>query len=197
MAPAPDPSLDADVDGTISSRERIGAALEAVVEHFRTMVRSVGARHRLSEPDLDEVVQEVRIRLWHASARGEQIERLGASYVYRTAVSAALDILRRRRARAADRTSSVDDLQEQLPSDRDGSRDLEDSELQARILEAVDALHPSRRAVVRMYLSGYEREEIAELMGWTEAKTRNLLYRGLGDLRTRLAAMGITPGGEQ
>ena len=197
MAPAPAPSLDADIADTSSSRDRIGAALEAVVERFRTMVRSVGARHRLSDSDVDEVVQEVRIRLWHAGARGEQIERLGASYVYRTAVSAALDILRRRRARAADRTSSVDELHDQLPSQGDGLRDLEDSELQARILEAVDALHPSRRAVARMYLSGYEREEIAELMGWTEAKTRNLLYRGLGDLRKRLAAIGITPGGER
>jgi Fe2+ transport system protein FeoA len=30
-------------------------------------------------------------------------------------------------------------------------------------------------------------------MGWTEAKTRNLLYRGLDDLRRRLTAMGIEP----
>ena len=29
------------------------------------------------------------------------------------------------------------------------------------------------------------------MMGWTEAKTRNLLYRGLADLRTRLSEMGI------
>jgi hypothetical protein len=29
-------------------------------------------------------------------------------------------------------------------------------------------------------------------MGWSEAKTRNLLHRGLADLRERLAEMGIT-----
>jgi hypothetical protein len=34
-----------------------------------------------------------------------------------------------------------------------------------------------------MYLSGYDREEIADLLGWPEAKTSNLLYRGLADLR--------------
>jgi hypothetical protein len=28
-------------------------------------------------------------------------------------------------------------------------------------------------------------------MGWTEGKTRNLLYRGLADLRERLQEMGI------
>lgn len=48
-----------------------------------------------------------------------------------------------------------------------------------------------------MYLAGYGREEIADLMGWTEAKTRNLLYRGLGDLRERLTQMGIGPEADQ
>ena len=34
-------------------------------------------------------------------------------------------------------------------------------------------------------------QEIADLLGWSEAKTRNLLYRGLGDLRARLTEQGI------
>jgi RNA polymerase sigma-70 factor (ECF subfamily) len=46
-----------------------------------------------------------------------------------------------------------------------------------------------------MHLAGYERHEIAELLGWTEAKTRNLLYRGLADLRQVLDSWGIGPGG--
>ena len=33
------------------------------------------------------------------------------------------------------------------------------------------------------------REDIAELMGWSEAKTRNLVYRGLDDLRRELTAL--------
>lgn len=173
--------------------EHLSASLEALVDRFAAMVRSVGARHRLSEGDLDEVLQEVRIRLWRADPRGEQIERLGASYVYRTAVSAALDLLRRRRAYAADSTDSVDDHSSRLAAQGTPSAEMETQELTAKILAAVDALHASRRAVVRMYLSGYEREEIAELMGWTEAKTRNLLYRGLADLRQRLTDLGISP----
>jgi len=60
------------------------------------------------------------------------------------------------------------------------------------VARAVDDIVPSRRAVVRMYLGGYAREEIATLMGWSEAKTRNLLYRGLADLRERLVTMGVT-----
>lgn len=179
---------------TLPRSDDLSAALEAVVARFATMVRSVGARHRLSERDLDEVLQEVRIRLWRADPRGEQIGSIGASYVYRTAVSAALDLLRRRRAHAADSTDSVDLHSDRLAAPHQASADAEMRELSDRILGAVNTLHASRRAVVRMYLSGYEREEIAELLGWTEAKTRNLLYRGLADLRRKLTDMGITPG---
>lgn len=171
----------------------ISVVLESVVARFATMVRSVGARHRLDESDLDEVLQDVRIRLWRADPSGEQIGRLGASYVYRTATSAALDLLRRRRARAGDRTESVDDRPEALPDTARGPlMELEGDELSERILTAVDTLAPARRVAVRMYLSGYEREEIGELLGWSEAKTRNLIYRGLADLRRCLTERGIT-----
>jgi RNA polymerase sigma-70 factor (ECF subfamily) len=47
---------------------------------------------------------------------------------------------------------------------------------------------------VRYHLSGYDREDIARSLGWSEARTRNLLYRGLDDLRRRLVVMGVTPG---
>lgn len=173
--------------------DRVSSTLEGVIDRFRTMVRSVGARHRLSDADIDEVLQEVRIRVWRANPTGEQIERLGASYVYRTAASAALDILRRRRARAAHLTESVDDRADTLPAASRGAHaDVEGDELAARIMAAVDTLPLARRAVVRMYLTGYERAEIGELLGWSEAKTRNLLYRGLADLRRRLGEWGIT-----
>ena len=170
--------------------------LEGVVSKFAALVRGVGRRHRLSEADLDDVMQEVRIRLWRASAGGgqggEQIEQVSASYVYRSAISAAIDLLRRRRARGAERTVSLDDVEEPLSDASDPARSVEESELAALLAQAIEAITPSRRPVVRMHLAGYSREEVAALMGWSEAKTRNLLYRGLADLRERLAEIGIT-----
>jgi DNA-directed RNA polymerase specialized sigma24 family protein len=68
---------------------------------------------------------------------------------------------------------------------------LEGSELASKVVQAIEAIPESRRPAVRMHLAGYPREEIASLMGWTEAKTRNLLYRGLADLRERLVQEGI------
>ena len=42
-------------------------------------------------------MQEVRIRLWRARGGSEQIGETNTSYVYPTASSTALDVLRRRR----------------------------------------------------------------------------------------------------
>jgi RNA polymerase sigma-70 factor (ECF subfamily) len=74
----------------------------------------------------------------------------------------------------------------EVASKTDAGRDVEQSEALERIAKAVDSLPEARRAVVRMHLAGYDRSEIAGLLNWSEGKTRNLLYRGLADLREQL-----------
>lgn len=180
--------------GPVDEFDTVSPALESVIGRFRHMVRSVSSRHRLSDSDLDDVVQEVRIRLWRAFPTSEQISRVRTSYVYQTATSAALDLIRRRRAHRADVTDPVDSRTETLVTVARGPQaEVESSEALDEILAVVDGLLPPRRAVVRMYLNGYDREEIADVLGWSEGKTRNLLYRGLADLRDRLRERGIDP----
>jgi RNA polymerase sigma factor (sigma-70 family) len=173
--------------------DRISSELEAAVGRFAALVRRVGLRHRLSEADLEDVLQEVRIRLWRArsQASDERVEPVSASYVHRVAVSAAIDLLRRRRARGADRTVPLDETVEPVAENADPLRSVEESELAAHLTRAIETITPSRRPVVRMYLAGYSSGEVATLMGWSEPKARNLLYRGLADLRERLEEMGI------
>jgi len=174
------------------AEQRLSLTVEAVLKRFGAMVRQVGRRYRLDEADVDEVMQEVRIRLWRAQRTSEQIGEVSTSYVYRTASSAALDVIRKRRSRRAEHHRSLDDgaaiIAEPAP-DPHGA--LEGSELAQQVARALDTIPASRRPVVKMYLTGHPREEIAELMGWTEGKTRNLLYRGLADLRERLQEMGV------
>jgi len=153
----------------------------------------VGARRGLVEADLDEVLQDVRIRLWQAGEGGKTLEELGSSYLYHVATSAALDLLRRRRARHA---ADSEDIYEQteLRTENASPHDaVEARELASQIDAALDTLAIDRRVAVRFHLAGYDREDIARMLGWTEARTRNLLYRGLDDLRRRLSDMGISP----
>jgi len=160
------------------------------------MILAVGRRHGLGDADVDEVMQEVRIRLWRHRGDADTLEGLGASYVHRTASSAAIDVLRRRRARR----TGVDATEAVSPGltlgGEDPASETEHRELARRVFAAVDRLTPSRRPVVRMHLLGYDRREIAELLGATEGKVRNLLSRGMQDLRDLLEEEGMGPGGQ-
>jgi RNA polymerase sigma-70 factor (ECF subfamily) len=169
------------------------AALDDVINRFGNLMSRVGRGLRLPEADIDEAIQDVRIRLWRTLASaGADLRRLPAAYVYRTTMSAMLDLIRRRRSRRETAIESLEDRVVPLASaivGPDASLDAHD--LQAQVAAAIDEITESRRAVVRMYLAGYAREEIAQLLGWSEPKTRNLLYRGMDDLRARLAARGV------
>ena len=57
--------------------------------------------------------------------------------------------------------------------------------------QAVESLIESRRKVVKLYLLNMTLEEIADFFGWSRHKTRNLLYRGLNDLKKMLKDKGI------
>lgn len=178
----------------MSPADAASAALDALIARCADKVRMVGRTHRLDPGEVDEVFQEVRIRVWKAAGETESIAALPASYVYRTAASAALDFIRRRRARRDDATDSIDagpgagmSLQHPAP--------VGDPELGDTIALALGDLPVSRRAVVRMYLDGYRTREIGSLLGWTEAKARNIVYRGLADLRASLLRRGVGPEG--
>lgn len=165
--------------------------VDRVVGRFGALVRRIGLRYRLCDTDIDELLQELRIRLWRASERGEQIAALPTSYVYRASISAALDLLRRRRTQAQELSVPLEESDHQSKHTDGPEQDIAEAELADTVAAAVETIPASRRPVVRMYLAGYPREEIAALLGWSEAKTRNLLYRGLDDLREKLKASGI------
>ncbi len=172
-------------------RTDVSNIVEDVVGRFAALVRHVASRCRLNESDVEELLQELRIRLWRASQRGEQIERLPTSYVYRTAMSAALDMVRRRRAQREDVSTPLESHYDMPIANAGPENDAAEAELVREVASAILTIPESRRPVVRMYLAGYPRDEIADVLGWSEAKVRNLLYRGLADLRACLAEKGI------
>ena len=180
----------AERDAANSEASRV---LEQVVGKFSGMLSATAARHRLDPAERDALTQELRLRLWRALKDNEAISSVSATYVQRATMSAALDLLRRRREREQ---ALPDDDFSPSPAMRSSEHAdvlLEASDVAQAVERALLVLPESRRAVVRLHLRGYEREEIGALLGWSEAKTRNLLYRGLEDLRNELTRMGFGP----
>jgi RNA polymerase sigma-70 factor (ECF subfamily) len=170
-------------------------ALDALISACSERVRLVGRNHRLDPAEVDEVFQEVRIRIWKAVGPGERIAQLPTSYVYRTATSVALDLLRRRRTIRAAKSDPIHLIGDPPAAPTGAAEGLELAELGGIIDHALDGMTLARRTPVRMYLAGYSKDEIREVLGWSEARTRNLLYRGLADLRETLSRRGVGPGG--
>ena len=171
----------------------LSALLDEIVRRFSGSIRATGARYRLAPSDIGEVEQEVRIRLWRVCGNPENIARLSSSYLQRVVTTAVLDLLRRRRR--ATTHDPVEDIP--LPAPGPGpDADIEAASLGILVRAAVESLGLARRTVVKLHLQGYHRDEIEVLLGWSEAKTRNLLYRGLSDLREYLVARGIKWGSD-
>lgn len=164
-----------------------GEGLGPLIRQYSGLIRAKlhEMDRSLSAADLDDLEQEVRIRLWQTLKR-ERVLDQPASLIRRLVLSVAVDASRRVQARGGKHAHVGLEAQEELP----GTADLVDmADFQARV-EQVEAVlrgfDPDRARVIRLYLAGFTTEEIGRLMAYTEAKARNMLYRGLDALKVHL-----------
>ena len=181
--------------------EGVPDPLEEILERYGSLLRGAIARScpRNLGLQFDDIEQEARVRLWRALRTETEIEK-PASYLYRVAVTATLDAVRRAVARREEQLwSTVADPISAGLEDRAGAARVEpspESQAHHRLLlakvQAVLRRMPARkRSAVGLHIRGFTPEEIARLLGWSEARARSLVYRGLKELRAKLAAEGI------
>ena len=176
------------------------ARFNAVVEEFGRYLRATIARlcPRDLGLQLDDIEQEARLRLWRALDAEREIDDL-ASYIYRIAATTTIDALRRVKARPEEQlrtTEEQDGLRGEALSltarpEDSPERRAEHQQVIGKVEQALARLPEDRRRAVGLYLEGLSSQEIADLLGWSEPRARNLTYRGLKDLRLRLRDEGI------
>ncbi len=157
--------------------------LDTLLAQCDRHVRRAAARYGIGAAAMDELVQDVRLRLWRATKRAGGWPRSPAAFVHRAAVSAAVDMVRRRRSEGARLGMPLDDLS--IP-DRTGSAALDEERLIAVLATALERVSPARRPAVQLHLMGRGLDEIALAMASSPGRARNLLYRGLEELREQL-----------
>jgi RNA polymerase sigma-70 factor (ECF subfamily) len=179
---------------TADIEARFNALLEEYGQFLHRTVEQLCPQHLGLQ--VDDIEQEARLRLWRVVQRERNVSDF-SSYIYKTAMTTMIDAVRQVKARREDQWNLVEEAEERQ---RDGSAinpgtSLDDMAEQQQVMRTIETaltqLPENRRQAVGLYLQGWTNLEIARQLGWSEPKARNLIYRGLEDLRRLLRKAGI------
>ena len=173
----------------MSSDRRLREWLAEYGQSLRSALRRAGSQLPLS--DLDDLEQEVHIRLWRA-LKSEREIRQPASWIKQTVMSVTIDALRRASSRGDHLPKGeLEEIDQYLPASGEQPPDsvgipaqwLESRQALERIEAHLSGVAADTGRVIRLYMAGFSTAEIGRLLDWTEAKARNLLYRSLAELK--------------
>lgn len=147
---------------------------------IRRVIARVSGRPHLTGQFQDDIAQEVFLALWKRLKREQPIED-PASYIFRVARREAIRVLMREASR---RSQSLEDEHVELPSPHASPlAALEARELGRAVEAALQQLPADRQRAARAHLIGLDAAEIGVLTGWPYNRVRNLVSRGMLDLR--------------
>lgn len=161
--------------------------LKALLVQYEGAIRAQLLRlaPRLRAADIDDLTQEVRIRLWQVLKLEKNLQQ-PASYLKRVVLTATIDALRRAEVRGEKyehvEWSVLGEGREALGEQGPSAVFEQLSEVQSLELK-LQKLNPHVARALRLHVQGYNSEEIAELLDWTEAKARNVVYRAIQQLK--------------
>jgi RNA polymerase sigma-70 factor, ECF subfamily len=201
-APA-QPGRDAAADSELVFRMRAGdeRALGAFYDRWYPVVSALAARMLKSADETEDVVEETFWQAWRQADRFDAERGSVATWLLTIARSRALDRLRsmrRLREEAIDDRgleqagASADESFVAAPSDP--SRDAEQGERRALVLEALGELpHEQREALELGYFGGLSQSEIAERTGQPLGTVKTRMRLAMMKLRERLSVLREAP----
>lgn len=168
------------------------AVLRALLEKYGALIRSIVARvgGRTLQDSRDDVAQAVALSLWQQVSREQNIT-YPSSYIYRAAIRETVRAVSKELDRV--RTHGSIDAEEMPPVISlapDPEAAASAAEVGRDIRTAIAGLPADRQRAVRAHLSGYSVEQIMQAYGWSYQKARNLVSRGMADLRAALIKEG-------
>jgi RNA polymerase sigma-70 factor (ECF subfamily) len=155
--------------------------------HYKGMFK-VAYRITGSQSDAEDVLQTVFVRLTPGWT-GRNLSPNPRAFLYRAAINASLDVVRRRKRANAVSLDVVDFDQSStlsVPSPADG---LADSELRELLRQAVAKLEGrAATAFVLRYYEGYDNRRIAEILGTSQMVIAVTLHRARTRLRKEIGS---------
>jgi RNA polymerase sigma-70 factor, ECF subfamily len=166
--------------------------LEEILIRFSGFIRAAIRRYHPEKfgIDLEDVLQDVKIKVWKLLHDEKKIENY-SSYIKKIVETSVIDQFRRFKREEGIYLHEI----ERRIRENGGSGPYDspyfEMDLKDLVGRAVNGLIESRRKVVQLYLLNMSIEEISLYFHWSRDKTRNLLYRGLCDLKKILKEKNI------
>lgn len=156
------------------------------LEDLRGLAFGVAYRMLGTVADAEDIAQETMLRVLNAVAGGERLESPRA-YVTTVATRLSIDLLRSARARRERYVGEwlPEPLVADAESDPAGSVEMTDS-LSMAFLVLLETLSPEQRAAFLLHdVFGYGYDEVARIVGTSEANARQLTARARRHVRER------------
>ena len=160
------------------------AQLEEVFREHQACVLKAAYRITGSIADAEDVSQSVFLRLARGAVDSGRISNL-QSYLHRSAVNAALDLIRSRGHREVVPVETADELQSNSSSSPE--RALSSLEMKRWLRRELAALSPRAAEMFALrYLEGLDNPEIARTMNTSQAVVAVTLHRARARLKKSL-----------
>lgn len=184
--------MDASRSGPKSSPAvRMAPAGDA--EQLQRILRHAVARvcPRALDSEREDLVQSAMVRILERASGGEASEIRSTSYLVKVAFSTMVDVMRRMNRRRAAGIEEVEGPRSALAAQVIAPH--AHPEVSPALHECLSALVSSRRHAVTLYLQGFTAREAARTLHLEEKAIRNLIFRGIHDLRRCLQMKGVSP----
>ena len=132
--------------------------LQSLLEEYSLLLRHAIRRTLPTAAgiDFDDVLQDTRVRLWRRLREDQPIHN-PRSFVYRVAVTAALDAIRKVRRRREESLEKTDDEAPTiLKSEPRFEQRLEQRQILSAVRRCLESLSDNRRRAVALHIRGFK-----------------------------------------
>lgn len=167
----------------MSQKEAKANEFEAIINRCSRLINTHIQKFNFQEIGVDpnDIIQEVKLKLWKILNDEKKIKNY-TSYINKIINSSVIDQIRKLKREEKiiiyEKHKSISEQKSNYRADIPPVNSIKEI-----IGQAVDSLMKSRRKPVKLFLLNMTLDEIAIYLNWSKDKTRNLLYRGLADLK--------------
>ena len=145
---------------------------------------------RRFESHFEDIVQRVLVKVVERSEDSSALVPVGPGYWVKAAHNALVDETRRLRSKLEG--PSPPEHEKSWFSEEPGpDRAFQSKQIGAAIYDCLQQQVDARKQAVTLYLHGYSAKESGKVLHYPEKRVRNLVFRGLSDLRRCLSGKGI------